>query len=352
MSEDKHIQKSISSRQENITINLREQRESKEVLKSHPITIVLPTGSKCNLKCVFCTDRSPMSPYSYRNLTFEEFLRYTEPLQSGKSVGLYGWGEPLVNRDYRKIFEHIVKNFSGIEIYVTTNGVLIDQNWANTFINYEWTRLTISVNASTRHTYQKIMKADTFEKVISNVQRLITLRDKLRKVGPTVTLSFVSMVQNIEELPAFVDLAADLRVDYVLVQDFKILEEGQEGYSLVNCPGLAEKFYEEAKIQSEERRIPLSTFQPISYFDNHEPMDCFEPWESFRIAENGDVFPCCYSNYVMGNILQQSVEEIWNGAEYRYYRRNVNSNEPPLECRLCTKKDVNLQFVSHQWRRT
>lgn len=346
-----HNSSSLLARRLNVDRNLKEQRAGREILQSAPVTVIVPTGSKCNVKCVFCTDRSPGTSYQYKNLSFDSFLRFASPLRKAKSVGLYGWGEPLVNRDYERIFDYVASEFYGIEIYVTTNGILLDDRWATKFLDYEPTRLTISVNAATRQTYRDILKADSFDRVVSNTRNLLELRRQRGRRRPTVTLSFVSIVPNIMELPDFVDLAADLGADHVLVQDFKVLEEGQEIYSLVNSPERARRYYEEGQARASQRGIGLSTFQPVSYFDDHDPTDCFDPWESFRVAENGDVYPCCYSGHVMGNVLQQSVEEIWNGAEYRDYRRRVNTSDPPVECQRCTKKAKATTLVSHRWRR-
>ena len=153
------------------------------------------------------------------------------------------------------------------------------------------------------------------------------------------------------ELPDFVDLAADIGADYVLVQDFKVLEPGQEELSLYFEPELAASSFRLAQERARERSIMFSTFQPTLYLDSDSSTDCFDPWECVRIGENGDVFPCCYSEHVMGNVLRQSLDEVWNGNEFREYRRRVNTDDPPKECRSCVKKTRGTQFRSYRWHR-
>jgi radical SAM protein with 4Fe4S-binding SPASM domain len=340
-----------ATRAMNYKLNGSEKQECKEILESRPTTLILPTGSKCNMKCIFCTDRTGTTRYHYKNLSFNEFLRFAEPLQCAKSVGLYGWGEPLVSPHYTRIFDYVTKEHYSIEVHVVTNGVLMGEKWIHKLVNYEWSNVTVSINAAGRLTYQRLMGMDMFQEVVRNVRHLVQIRTASGKRSPILTLSFVTLTQNIEELPAFVDIAADLGSDAILIQDFKILEKGQEKYSLFNLHSLANECYLRAKERSEKRGIPLMALQPIIYSDRSLPEACFDPWDSFRVAENGNVYTCCYSSQVMGNVLEQKLDEIWNGNNYRYYRRTVNTENPPPECRCCVKKVLSEQLISHKWNR-
>jgi hypothetical protein len=38
---------------------------------------------------------------------------------------------------------------------------------------------------------------------------------------------------------------------------------------------------------------------------------------------------------VIGNLNEQSLDEIWNGAEFAAFRLRVNSLNPPASCRNC-----------------
>jgi radical SAM protein with 4Fe4S-binding SPASM domain len=47
---------------------------------------------------------------------------------------------------------------------------------------------------------------------------------------------------------------------------------------------------------------------------NRRPIqDCYFPWAWLNIDARGNVKPCCHATLTVGNINQQSVEEIWNG---------------------------------------
>ncbi|MHC4439566.1 MAG: SPASM domain-containing protein [Planctomycetota bacterium] len=69
-----------------------------------------------------------------------------------------------------------------------------------------------------------------------------------------------------------------------------------------------------------------------------QPGECYEPWQTFMTSLDGSVYTCCRGGEVMGNLLEQDFQEIWNGEKYRAYRRNINSFRPPQACMDCPVK--------------
>ena len=62
---------------------------------------------------------------------------------------------------------------------------------------------------------------------------------------------------------------------------------------------------------------------------------CSLPWTSAVILGNGDVMACCVPGTVMGNLNIQPLEELWNGKNYKEFRKKVNSGNPPSVCNSC-----------------
>lgn len=60
---------------------------------------------------------------------------------------------------------------------------------------------------------------------------------------------------------------------------------------------------------------------------------------SICISENGNVYPCAgWQDYVVGNIKQTSLEEIWNNSEKVHYLRNLRNKDFP-KCVKCQDKE-------------
>jgi radical SAM protein with 4Fe4S-binding SPASM domain len=73
------------------------------------------------------------------------------------------------------------------------------------------------------------------------------------------------------------------------------------------------------------------------------PRPCDRLFTSLVVNPDGRVFPCCYvsdERNVFGNLLTQSLEEIWNNDKYRYARsllfnRVYEGPKPDIVCLRC-----------------
>lgn len=375
----------IRLRNKNHICNQWEQYYRRTTLKSYPIRIQLPTGTRCNINCKFCTERSGASSkeYHYKDLSFSEFLslvdnsEWHEALSCTDVIDLYGWGEPLVNPDYEKIFDFIKHSYPGLGITISTNGILFSQKWSEKILPVNNSEVNFSVNAATKKTFYELTGSSQFERIVDNISTLTSLREKQRTKNPFISLSYVATTKNIEELVLFVDLAADLKVDTVLVQDVMIFNTETKKLALINEPDKAHKYFELARKQAEKRKviIDMVSFEPCQ--QNYTPSihstadatdfciqeneniysaapgggvpspffketDCFDPWERFMISANGEVFPCCRFQNIpgisLGNVNENSFLEIWNGPTFKRLRQTVNSDSPPEVCAICPIK--------------
>lgn len=60
---------------------------------------------------------------------------------------------------------------------------------------------------------------------------------------------------------------------------------------------------------------------------------CDHPWTHFEVNNpNGDVTMCCDNSTVLGNVNQNTIEEIWNGEGYREIRRQMRDDGAHAIC--------------------
>src|SRR5262249_45040282 len=76
----------------------------------------------------------------------------------------------------------------------------------------------VSMDAATAGTYRRLRGVDRFDRVSANVKRLVALEREMGQASPRVSLWVTATRANVEELPAFVALAAHLEVREVYVQ--------------------------------------------------------------------------------------------------------------------------------------
>ena len=339
----------------NNRLNRWETYFQKEILDSRPVIVQIPTGTKCNLKCVFCTDREGKASENYYDLSFEDFISLSEPIFLSSMLQLYGWGEPFINPEYEKMFDYVVDNFEGIKFYISTNGSLLNDTWINKLAKYNNSIINISLNASTAATYGSIMKRDKFEQVMRNIKKLDEARRKVEGCMTKIFLSFVNTDKNIDELPEFVEIASEINAG-VIIQDMNIIE--QKHANLMVHPDKARYVLNLAQKKALEKKVQFCSFSslPRDHLNNPDlasnsgpipddipllpppPGQCYEPWQRILMSADGTVSPCCNSQMNLGNLHEKTFQEIWNGDMYIYLRQTVNTPNPPGDCLKCPVK--------------
>lgn len=76
---------------------------------------------------------------------------------------------------------------------------------------------------------------------------------------------------------------------------------------------------------------------------------CPYPWVSLVVASNGDCVACCRDlehRTVLGNLLTQELEEIWNGEKYQALRRALAEKRPDdmAACKGCDMPHDDSKF--------
>jgi radical SAM protein with 4Fe4S-binding SPASM domain len=355
----------VELRHRNERLNLWEKYYQKEQLRSRPLEVSLPVGEQCNIRCVFCTERSPgQSAIDYAVISFDEFTGFSEklPLRTASDVTVYGWGEPLVHREYERMFDYIVGRCPGARIKISTNGLLFTEAWARKILTHGKAHVNFSLNAATAETYREITGANQFEKVVDHIRTLSRLRQQYPGSQVTIALSLVALRRVLPEIPSFVMLAAALGADHVVVQDLLLLNgrvraEDAPQYNQYLSAAVFQSADQLARLNGinllvevagfYNRVLPKAWAMPAAsngdgpYLDwSHLVGDeCFDPWTQFMVSSNGSVSTCCHAHStIMGNIFAQSFDQIWNGEVYRYFRRTVNTGSPPEDCRKCPIK--------------
>ncbi len=72
----------------------------------------------------------------------------------------------------------------------------------------------------------------------------------------------------------------------------------------------------------------------INQLKNSSKTFCMHPFTGLATREDGAIKPCCRSHPV-GNIQENTLEEIWNNDAMKRIRQKVLNNERPKECEPC-----------------
>ena len=75
---------------------------------------------------------------------------------------------------------------------------------------------------------------------------------------------------------------------------------------------------------------------PMLIKNKNNVIVCKHAWTSMDIYPNGNVTPCCYlPKKVLGNVNKTSLENIWNGDEYKNFRKEMSTKGAFVVCGGC-----------------
>ncbi len=316
-----------------------------------PTNLYFEVTNRCNLPCQHCV-RTFNLQEPERDPVPDELKQVAGTLPHLKRTVLHGIGEPLLNKALPEMIRFA--KAQGSWALFNSNGVLLERRWQDTLIDCGLDELRISLDAATPETFRKIRGAPTFERIVANLRAFVARKAERGVSHPRLSLWFVAMRENLEELPALVDLAADLGIPEVYFQRlvYNGLGVAQKEQSLHGqTEGPVRAIIEEAVARAGARGVrlrasgattPLESLRPSA-----EPRPwarCQRPWNSTYVTASGKVLPCCiapfahqqdFPSMILGDLKEASLEEIWHGEKYRHFRERLESDDPHPCCRTC-----------------
>lgn len=319
---------------------LRGRRGSLEHLKStwslarrsttiagRPMNITIEQTNVCNLDCPVCETGAGILGRAAGHLTLEQFQKIIDKIGAHtNTLMFYFMGEPFLNKHSYDMIRYA--KAAGIPFIETcTNGDFVDPQ---RLVASGLDRVSFQIGGVTQETHQIYRVKGRLERTMQNLKETIRIRNQ-QKSGLKIEVGFILMKHNEHEVESFRQEVLALGADYARVIDpcVRSVEQGK-----VFLPTDRKHWFYDEKAFNEGR------LRPRLLPDNVCPWIYY----SMAIQVNGNVVPCCRDprgTEVMGNILTQSLEEIWNGPKYRDLRDRVNRDQGSVEiCRLCSSYPV------------
>lgn len=192
--------------------NHQKTTENKELnTKKYPDEITISIDETCNLKCTSCRKhyyKASKKEKFKQNLIVEK-LKKTGWLDKS-IITMAGQGEVFYSNIYKDILKSDIKRDT---IKLLTNGTLFNKkNWDFISSIYKNIYISISIDAATKETYQKL-RCGNFEYLKKNLEMLGKLR-KENKIKE-IQYNFVVQKDNYKEIPEFIKMAMEYNVDMI-----------------------------------------------------------------------------------------------------------------------------------------
>ena len=315
-----------------------------------PRSLYLETTSRCNSLCETCIltfgGREPR-----KDLGWEEFRRVVDQFPVLERVLLHGIGEPLLNRDLIRMIAHLKER--GATVLFNSNVITLGPRLRRQLIESGLDELRVSLDATTPGTYARVRGVDAYQKVVSNLEALDRARRDARAERPRVSLWFTGLKDNIEEIAGLVPLAVrvgahGINLQRLVYNGLGLATEAQSLYgrleereaALIHATEVA------ARAAGIEFSASGAAGPEISLTPSHEDRPwsaCRRPWTLLYVTVHGNALPCCiapwitghYEGIILGNLLRQSLDDVWWGAPYLEFRSTIQTDRPPEPCRGC-----------------
>ena len=303
--------------------------------------------NRCNARCGMCDSWKIERGYELNAKEVGIVFGKVGPLDVVRLSG----GEPFLRDDLLEVARRIIEVSKPAVVHVTTNGSFPDR--VEKFCKHLDTggrlRVMVSFDGMPTEHDRNRGRVVTFERAVETVRRLAVLGPDRVRVSVNHTIISNQSLSDHEELRQTFE-AMGVDVQWVLAYDDSAMygeqRRGtcaddlvpQRGYPL--CDGLdhdaALRFVEreidgDPKARDRMLRIGKSYYlaglrDRLSGSDHPRPHPkCVALRSHLRLLPDGSVPVCQFNTEVIGNLLTQSFEEVWNGTAAKSERGWVDA---------------------------
>ena len=297
------------------------------VIKGRPMNITIEPTNACNLLCPICETGAGTLDREEGNMTLEDFQVIMNKVGPYTNTLMYYFmGEPFLNKQSYEMIRY-AKDIGIPFITTCTNGDPVNPK---KLIESGLDEVNFQIGGMTQETHEIYRINSNLERILTALKETIRLKRK-QNSKIRVLAGFIVMKHNEHEVEAFQNHMAELGVDGTTIIDpcVRDLKQGEEFLP-------TDKKYWSYDIEAFKNGTLKPKFQPKNR--------CDWIYYSLSIHVNGDVVPCCRDpkgEMVMGNLLNQDLDDVWNGQNYINFRKQLHKDQSQIKiCQLCSSYPV------------
>ena len=294
-----------------------------------PILLTIEPINSCNLKCTICETGQGILERPFGKMSLDQFKSILDQFDHHLEwLALYFMGETFMNKEAYEMIRYAYDR--GIKVSICTNGDLVDPERLIRSGVYE---IKFQLSGMTNEAHAIYRQGSNLERVQSKLEQALQLRDQGLALHPDMTIrsGFIAMKHNEHQIDDFIKYVTGIGVDgYNIIPS--CVRKVEQAYDLLpQNPDL--RIYDDAKL-SQGKLVPKKRM-------NNR---CDYIYGAVTVQVNGDVVPCCrdvHGRIVLGNLFQQSIQDIWNNDKYTRLRKAVSTQSAKMDlCRLCSGYDI------------
>lgn len=280
-------------------------------MNSFPKVIEFQMHNLCNANCIIC----PYREIKDKKVFMEDKLLDKLLLEIGdKEILLIPYlnNEPFLDTLYCSKLEKINTICPNCKIEISTNLSVLNEKIIKKLEKLNIHELRVSIFGFNENTYKKMMPGLNYKDVMKNLNSL--LKSNLKKTIENVS---ITMIEH----------------KYVKEEEYNLMKELCENNGIkFNKWGFLDRAGNNSYFKNEVKHKNI-----IGCEQNR-------PIERMHILADGSVVICCQDwrkEVIMGNINNNTIEEVWNGKRYNEVRKSIYDKDK--ECiKLCEKCKLSI----------
>lgn len=295
--------------------------DTKQFIHKFPEVIRIEPSATCNLACIHCPTGTYSNPVK-GNMSKELFLKIKNEIakQHIRVVVLYMGGEPFINKDFFFMVRELKKDAIPF-VKTVSNGMLLNKIIIDEIIESGLDAIEFSLDGVDSDMNNFIRKNSNAQKVIDNIK--ILLKEKvLKKSNLKIAISSTQFKYFNKN-----GILESRRPNWLEKEFSNDLKSKALSISYVDA------------IEWSDMNLDKTIFDVIDDDADEVTNYCDHITSTLTIRANGDIVPCCYdltSQLIMGNIINDRLEDIWNNDEYLKLRKSIYDEKFYSICSKCS----------------
>ena len=303
-----------------------------------PFLVVWDFTHSCNLKCKHCYSDSGAK--REEELTTEEALAVVDQLADAGIIALaFSGGEPLTRKDFFEVARHAADR--GLYVSLATNGTLLTKENVQKLKEAKVNYVDISIDGATAKTHDDFRGVPgAFEEAMTGLQNCVD-------ADLCVCIATTATKNNLEEIPAIIDLAEEIGAERFTYFNFIPAGRGKEHFDqdlepeereklmryllarmskgckttiLTTAPQLARVGLQcQGTEGTDEVTMSMAHMQTVKVTKKAVPLadfigGCGAGRLYCSLSPAGDVHPCVFFPVTVGNLRKEKFTDVWLNA--------------------------------------
>lgn len=295
-----------------------------------PEEVTITTTLRCNYRCRMC-----YQDHFDQEIDWKVYEKLKPVLPFVNTLQIFG-GEPLMYSRINDAYE--LAHRHGCKITMISNGSLLTDTMCESIVKNRVHHIKFSIDAGTQESYKHI-RGGNFFRVMKGIAQISQNKIRYNTRFPDMHFNFLVMRRNMAELPKLITMAREVGVSNINVFYPNCHTEELVDDCVYFCQEECDAWMRQSKVLADQLgvglRLPPFFGDKRDQDTNQNNRFCADPWTKLLVGIDGEATLCCGGPTNVGNLLEQSFDEIWNGEAARKLRATVNTPQEPTYCSNC-----------------